>query len=141
VRVTHPSGIPDGWLGVDIGPASQIALGEIIKSSKTIIWNGPPGVFEMPNFSNGTRSFCEAVAAATALGAHTIAGGGDTATAAQQVKCRCRCCRCCCCCCRCRCCCCCCCCCCCRCCCCQPHPPSEYAHNGCFLNRTNCYCF
>jgi 3-phosphoglycerate kinase len=52
------TGIPDGWIGIDIGPASQVALCDVIRSSKTIIWNGPPGVFEMSNFSNGDAKIC-----------------------------------------------------------------------------------
>jgi phosphoglycerate kinase len=76
--------IPDGWMGLDIGPDTRARFGEAIRSSRTIVWNGPMGVFEMPPFDAGTRAVGEAVVAATALGATTIAGGGDTAAAVEQ---------------------------------------------------------
>ena len=76
--------IPDGWMGLDIWPDTRARFGEAIRSSRTIVWNGPMGVFEMPPFDAGTRAVGEAVVAATALGATTIAGGGDTAAAVEQ---------------------------------------------------------
>ena len=76
--------IPDGWMGLDIGPDTRARFGEAIRSSRPIVWNGPMGVFEMPPFDAGTRAVGEAVVAATALGATTIAGGGDTAAAVEQ---------------------------------------------------------
>jgi phosphoglycerate kinase len=81
---TDATGIPDGWQGLDAGPASRKLFAEVIASAKTVLWNGPIGVFEMERFSAGTRSVAEAVARATAAGATTIIGGGDTATAAAD---------------------------------------------------------
>ncbi|MCS6970703.1 MAG: phosphoglycerate kinase [Planctomycetota bacterium] len=79
-----PSGIPAGWQGLDIGPQSIAQFAAVIARAKTIVWNGPPGVFEFPRFANGTRAMAAMVAAATAAGAITVVGGGDTATAAEQ---------------------------------------------------------
>ena len=73
-----------GWEGVDIGPKTVEKFGEIIRGAKTVIWNGPMGVFEMPNFAKGTNQLAEAVAKATAAGAITVIGGGDTASAVKQ---------------------------------------------------------
>jgi phosphoglycerate kinase len=77
-------GIPDGWMGLDVGPQSQKAFAEVVMKAKTILWNGPMGVFEFDNFSQGTKAVGKAVAEATKNGAVTIIGGGDTATAAAQ---------------------------------------------------------
>jgi len=74
------TGIPDGWLGLDIGPASVIANAERIAQAKTIVWNGPMGVFEFENFAAGTKGVMDAVVKATGTGSVTIIGGGDTAT-------------------------------------------------------------
>jgi phosphoglycerate kinase len=76
--------IADGWMGLDIGPATREAFGAAIRSSRTVVWNGPMGVFEMPPFDAGTRAVADAVVAATAAGATTIAGGGDTAAAVEE---------------------------------------------------------
>ena len=81
---TVAGAIPDGWMGLDIGPATRAAFGAAIRSSKTVVWNGPMGVFEMPPFDAGTRAVADAVVAATAAGATTIAGGGDTAAAVEE---------------------------------------------------------
>lgn len=81
---TVESGIPDGWLGLDIGPASIKVFQEVICSAKTIVWNGPPGVFEFDKFEDGTKAFMDAVVKATESGATTIIGGGDTATCAAK---------------------------------------------------------
>lgn len=70
--------IPDGWIGMDIGPDSIKAYSEVIKSSKTILWNGPTGVFEMDNFADGSRAVAAAIADATAAGAFSLVGGGDS---------------------------------------------------------------
>ena len=70
--------IPDGWLGMDIGPDSIRAYREVILGSKTILWNGPTGVFEMDNFADGSRAVAEAIAEATAAGAFSLVGGGDS---------------------------------------------------------------
>jgi len=76
--------IPTGWMGLDIGPVTRAQFAEVIASSKTIVWNGPMGVFEMPKFAEGTRAVAEALAAATGNGATTIVGGGDSAAAIAQ---------------------------------------------------------
>jgi phosphoglycerate kinase len=81
---TDKEGIPAGWEGLDAGPASRMLFAEVIARAKTIVWNGPPGVFEFDAFSGGTREMGEAIAAATANGAITVVGGGDTATAAKK---------------------------------------------------------
>lgn len=73
-----------GWEGVDIGPKTIGKFGEIARNAKTVIWNGPMGVFEMRNFAKGTNQLAEAVAEATAAGAITVIGGGDTASAVKQ---------------------------------------------------------
>jgi phosphoglycerate kinase len=78
------SGIPDGWEGLDAGPKSIALYREAILRAKTIIWNGPPGVFEFEKFCGATKAMAEAVAEATAKGATTVVGGGDTATAAKK---------------------------------------------------------
>jgi phosphoglycerate kinase len=78
------TGIPAGWLGLDIGPKSIAAFNEVIGRAKTIIWNGPPGVFEIDSFAAGTKAMAAAIAAATARGVTTVIGGGDTATAAKK---------------------------------------------------------
>jgi phosphoglycerate kinase len=84
--VDDKSGIPAGWMGLDVGPKSIELFRETILSSKTIIWNGPAGVFEFDKFLAGTKAQAEAVAEATKLGAVTVIGGGDTATAAKKFK-------------------------------------------------------
>jgi phosphoglycerate kinase len=71
-------------MGLDIGSATRARFDAAIRSSKTIVWNGPMGVFEMPPFDAGTRAVASAVVAATKLGAVTIAGGGDTAAAVEE---------------------------------------------------------
>ncbi len=76
--------IPDGWMGLDIGPKAVGIFSEVIKNSKTILWNGPMGVFEMDKFQNGTRSVALAVADATAKGAFSLVGGGDSVAAVNQ---------------------------------------------------------
>lgn len=73
--------IPDGWMGLDIGPQATAAFSAVIAASKTILWNGPMGVFEMTPFSSGTKGVAEAVAQATANGAFSLIGGGDSAAA------------------------------------------------------------
>ena len=76
--------IPDGFEGLDIGPATARAYDEIVRGAKTVVWNGPMGVFEMPPFDGGTKAVAEAVVAATKAGATSIIGGGDSAAAVQQ---------------------------------------------------------
>jgi len=70
--------IPDGWEGLDIGPATEKIFAEVIKASKTILWNGPTGVFEFENFTHGSRSVGEAIVEATKNGAFSLVGGGDS---------------------------------------------------------------
>lgn len=76
--------IPEGWMGLDVGPGTTKKFAEVIANSKTILWNGPLGVFEMENFSKGTISLGEAIAAATANGAFSLVGGGDSVAAVKQ---------------------------------------------------------
>ena len=70
--------IPDGWEGLDIGPETEKIFADVIKNSKTILWNGPTGVFEFENFTHGSRSVGEAIAEATRNGAFSLVGGGDS---------------------------------------------------------------
>ena len=70
--------IPDGWEGLDIGPETEKIFAEVIKASKTILWNGPTGVFEFENFTHGSRSVGEAIVEATKNGAFSLVGGGDS---------------------------------------------------------------
>ena len=70
--------IPEGWEGMDIGPKTMEKFANVIKASKTILWNGPTGVFEFDNFSNGSRAVAEAIVEATKNGAYSLVGGGDS---------------------------------------------------------------
>merc|ERR1712060_844925 len=81
---TKESGIPDGFMGLDCGPESIAANSKAVMESKTIIWNGPMGVFEMGKFEAGTKKLMDAVVEATAAGVITVIGGGDTATACKK---------------------------------------------------------
>jgi phosphoglycerate kinase len=83
-NATIETGIPVGWEGLDCGPQTNARNAAIIARARTIVWNGPLGVFEFPAFAQGTRSAMDAVVAATRAGAVTVIGGGDTATAAAQ---------------------------------------------------------
>lgn len=76
--------IPDGWMGLDIGEETRKEFAEVIKNSKTILWNGPMGVFEMESFDKGTKAVAEAVVAATEKGAFSLIGGGDSAAAVNK---------------------------------------------------------
>ncbi|OII73963.1 phosphoglycerate kinase 1 [Cryptosporidium ubiquitum] len=82
--IKDTEGIPEDWMGLDIGPESSNSFKEFILSSKTIVANGPPGVFEMEKFSKGSRSMVEALVAATESGSITIVGGGDTASLIEK---------------------------------------------------------
>jgi phosphoglycerate kinase len=84
--VDDKTGIPAGWMGLDVGAKSQKLFADVILRAKTIIWNGPPGVFEFDRFAEGTKSMAEAIASATAADAISVVGGGDTATAAKKFK-------------------------------------------------------
>ncbi len=83
-KVVNDNGIEDGWMALDIGPQSAISFGNVIKMAKTVLWNGPMGVFEMSNFADGTFAVAEALAEATKFGATTIIGGGDSAAAIKK---------------------------------------------------------
>jgi phosphoglycerate kinase len=80
-KVAQVNAIPPGWQGMDIGPASIKAFGDEIAKAKTVVWNGPMGVFEMPRFAQGTNAIAKVLAEATSRGATTIVGGGDSAAA------------------------------------------------------------
>ena len=75
------NGIEDGWMGLDIGPKSIELFSDALKNAKTVVWNGPMGVFEMPNFAKGTNAIAEVLAE---LDATTIIGGGDSVAAVNQ---------------------------------------------------------
>lgn len=83
-EVSDNNEIPDGWMGLDIGPKAIKAITEVILNSKTILWNGPMGVFEMEKFQQGTKAIAQAVADATQNGAFTLVGGGDSVAAVNQ---------------------------------------------------------
>jgi phosphoglycerate kinase len=76
--------VKDGWMGLDIGPKSIALFEKVIMDSKTILWNGPMGVFEMEKFAAGTTAIAKAVAAATAKGAYSLIGGGDSVAAINK---------------------------------------------------------
>jgi phosphoglycerate kinase len=78
--------IPNGWMGLDIGPDTEKKYSEVIKNSKTILWNGPMGVFEMSSFEHGTKSVAEAIVEATKKGAYSLIGGGDSVAAINKYK-------------------------------------------------------
>ncbi len=77
--------IPEGWMGLDIGPDAQEVFRRIISKSATILWNGPMGVFEMPAFAEGTKAVAKAVRDATEIGGFSLIGGGDSAAAVNQM--------------------------------------------------------
>ncbi len=81
-KVVDSDKIEDGWMGMDIGPKTRTAFAEALKSAKTVVWNGPMGVFEMPNFAKGTMAIAETLAN---IDATTIIGGGDSAAAVNQM--------------------------------------------------------
>lgn len=83
-RTTPADEVPDGWMGLDIGPDTIQRYKEVISGAKTLLWNGPMGVFEMDKFQNGTREIALAVAEATAHGAFSLVGGGDSVAAVNK---------------------------------------------------------
>jgi phosphoglycerate kinase len=84
-KTANSNEIADGWMGLDIGEKARLDFTEAILASKTLLWNGPMGVFEMDNFANGTKKIAEAVASATANGAFSLVGGGDSVAAVNQM--------------------------------------------------------
>ena len=81
-RVTPYDALPEGWLGLDIGPETQERFGEVIRGARTVFWNGPMGVFEWPRFADGTKAVAQAVADAEA---YSVVGGGDSVRAIQEL--------------------------------------------------------
>ena len=81
-KVVEANAIPDGWMGLDIGPKTAELYAEAVKEAKTVVWNGPMGAFEMPNFADGTEKVAKALADTDAV---TIIGGGDSAAAVNQL--------------------------------------------------------
>jgi len=81
-RVTPYDALPEGWLGLDIGPETRERFGEVIRGARTVFWNGPMGVFEWPRFAEGTKAVAQAVADAEA---YSVAGGGDSVRAIQEL--------------------------------------------------------
>jgi phosphoglycerate kinase len=84
IKVSSIDSVDDGWMGLDIGEKSISKFTEVIENSKTILWNGPMGVFEMEKFSNGTSAIARAIAAATSKGAYSLIGGGDSVGAINK---------------------------------------------------------
>ena len=82
--VAPSNNVPDGWMGLDIGNMACEQFSNVIKNSKTILWNGPMGVFEMPKFQHGTKAVAIAIAAATQQGSFSLVGGGDSVSAVNQ---------------------------------------------------------
>ncbi len=80
-----PGSIPDGWIGVDIGPETMKLFAKKLEGAKTVVWNGPMGIFEMPPFDEGTKAVAQAVAKATDSGAVSVIGGGDSASAIKKL--------------------------------------------------------
>ena len=83
-KVCPSDAIPDGWMGLDIGPKAEGIFAEVIRKSRTILWNGPMGVFEMEKFQKGTKAVAVAIAEATQNGSFSLVGGGDSVSAVNQ---------------------------------------------------------
>jgi len=83
-KIANNNSIGDGWMGLDIGPQAREVFSKVVEDSKTILWNGPMGVFEMEKFEGGTKAIAEAVVRATAKGAFSLIGGGDSAAAVAK---------------------------------------------------------
>ncbi|QIS20756.1 phosphoglycerate kinase [Nocardia terpenica] len=84
-KIVPANEIPEGWMGLDVGPESVKRFAALLTEAKTIFWNGPMGVFEFENFAAGTRGVAEAIVAATGKGAFTVVGGGDSAAAVRTL--------------------------------------------------------
>lgn len=84
IKIADITEIPDGWMGLDTGPRTNQIFGEVVNVSKTILWNGPMGVFEMSNFANGTIEIGNAIGEATKNGAFSLVGGGDSVAAVKK---------------------------------------------------------
>lgn len=85
IQTTESNNIPPDWMGLDIGPKATQQFVEVVLASKTILWNGPMGVFEMPHFAHGTKTIAEACAQATQAGSFSLVGGGDSVAAVNQM--------------------------------------------------------
>jgi phosphoglycerate kinase len=83
-QTVDSNAIPDGWMGLDIGPKATAAYLDVIQNSKTVLWNGPMGVFEMESFANGTIEVAKSLATATSNGTFTLVGGGDSVAAVNK---------------------------------------------------------
>lgn len=85
-RIVKAGEVPDGWMGLDIGPESIAIFDKVLMNSQTILWNGPMGVFEMPSFAEGTIQVAKSIANATQSGAFSLVGGGDSVAAVNKFK-------------------------------------------------------
>ena len=83
-KTSKSNSIPEGWMGLDIGEEAIFDFSQVITNSKTILWNGPMGVFEMDKFQNGTRKIAESISQATTNGAFSLVGGGDSVAAINK---------------------------------------------------------
>lgn len=83
-KISRVNEIPEGWMGLDAGPETNISFAKVIEASKTILWNGPVGVFEMEKFAEGTKSLAQSIVKATKNGAFSLVGGGDSVAAVQK---------------------------------------------------------
>ena len=77
-QIVPANDIPEGWEGLDAGPETRKAFADVIRTAKTILWNGPAGVFEFDNFTAGSRAIADAIVEATENGAFSLVGGGDS---------------------------------------------------------------
>ena len=84
IQTCNTNAIPDGWMGLDIGPETIKTYDAILQESKTILWNGPMGVFEMESFQKGTKAVALSIAKATENGAYSLVGGGDSVAAINK---------------------------------------------------------
>lgn len=84
IKISSIDAIPEGWMGLDIGPDSEKIFSNVILQAKTILWNGPAGVFEFKKFEHGTKAIAEAIVQATSKGAYSLIGGGDSAAAINK---------------------------------------------------------